>query len=686
MPTKSWQSGSIISVKSDYDRPNRLIETNPETGEERRIAYLGSLSTRQDVGGERVWWSEYRYSKLFLQKVNSQLCYLDLDREKTRTVRGFTNTLYPTAIGNSEDRLAYVEYDPKGSYSIVEMELREDRKERKIRSFKDFRELSRTEIAPQIELHGLAWDDTTEELYFIATDDSGMWLGARKKESKKGYKQLREGAYITLSDLRAGGGKLYFGSIESGYDELHSYDIASGVEHRLSQSEFGSFEPSAPVGGYTYATTYDRYGYHLSRQAVYQICEVVTPTNTPQNIVNPERTKWEMTNLDEISFTEADSLASHKNHPSKRFSKALNLFKVHSWLPVSFNPFDLSAEQVLDITYGATLVSQNLLSSTEAYVSYGHNPTEGSLVEGSVCYRGWGVDLQAGVNYGGDQKIYNPFGNTTNTSDKYTSFYGQATLPLLYQRGYHTRVLSTYAGWNYNNGLVLDMDNFSADNHYADFENETLYVDSDKVGYTTGLHKMVFGVSFSDSVRSATRDPQTPWGYALTATYSTTPTNRNFSDLLSIYAKVVTRGVAPYNSVSLEACYQDSFGGYKFSNVDLFTFSSVTLLPRGFSSSDIVNCNYASASANYQFPIWYPEGGIGSILYFRRLRLNFGADIARFDRYTYGSEMIYSYGGDLILDVNPLRMPEASTSSIKFSVYKPSVGTLSITTGVVLPF
>ena len=86
-----------------------------------------------------------------------------------------------------------------------------------------------------------AWDDRTARLYFLATDDSGMWLGRIEPDGTATH--LTEGAYITLSALTARDGRLYFGSIASGYDEVHCYDLATGRQYRLSTSTYGSFSP-----------------------------------------------------------------------------------------------------------------------------------------------------------------------------------------------------------------------------------------------------------------------------------------------------------------------------------------------------------------------------------------------------------------------------------------------------------
>ncbi len=672
------ESGSVISLKSDYDYPSRFVEVDPESGTEQRVAYTGSVSTRPTLGGEHLWWSEFRGSKLFLQKVNSQLCYMNIEESKPRTIKGFGNTLYPTSLDTLGKRVAYVEYDPKGLYSFVTIEAQEE----KIRNSKDFIEVSRTPITQYTQVHGLAWDDVTESLYFIGLDDSGMWLGVVDPSNNQGFRKLREGAYITLSDLRADGGVLYFGSIESGYDELHSYELKSGVERRISQSQYGSFDPSTPSrDGYSYATTYDKYGYHLSRQKLGKIDEVVTPSNTPQNIVNPERLQWDLINLDTVRYTALDSLASLTEHKSHKYNKGLKLLKVHSWIPVAMNPYGIVNEKQIDISLGATVMSQNLLSNTEAYASYGYNQIEGSLISGGIKYTGLGVNLEFEGKYGGNQIVYTPIDNTTYNQQEYYSLTTAATLPLIYQRGYHNRLLSSWVSWNYTNGVIFDLDDWVEYN--KDTNSITNY---GTIGLTTGLHKITFGVGYSDIARSAHRDLSTPFGYSISANYALCPNNENFSDLLSLYGKLYTRGLFPHNSFSVESCYQTSIGGYLYNGINLLSFSSVSLLPRGFSSTDIRNSNYLAASMNYKFPLLYPEGGIGSIIYLKRLSMKLGVDGAQFENYKKETQHIYSYGGSLILDINPLRMPEASTTAIELSLFQPSVGPLSFTMGVSLPF
>ena len=150
---------------------------------------------------------------------------MDLADGTPRMVVGRRNALYPTP---SEDAVAWVEYNPDGRYTVV-VQGKEGAEKR-------FATPDRSEI------HGLAWDDATRGYYVIVTDDSGMWFG---RIDGDGVHPVTEGAYITLSNLRAGGGRLYFGSIASGRDEAHCFDLKTRREYRETAAQRRESRPQA---------------------------------------------------------------------------------------------------------------------------------------------------------------------------------------------------------------------------------------------------------------------------------------------------------------------------------------------------------------------------------------------------------------------------------------------------------
>jgi len=670
--------GRILALKEDYDRTTRFVEVDPASGGERRLRFTGAVSTRPAAAGGRVWWTEYRRSLLFEQRVDSRLCHMEIDGGRPRTVRGPKNALYPTPTADS---IAWIEYTPDGRYHIAAADR--DASEGSIR---------RTALPRMKEIHSLAWDDLTRRHYAIVTDDDGMWIG--RIEPSGELSPVTPAAYVTLSSLRAEGGKLYYGSIASGKDETYVLDLADTARQcRISTSRYGSFQPApAAGGGSAVLTVYDRTGYHLAMQRTDSLHDAPF-THLPANLVNPPRRRWNTINLDTVRCTAADSAASYAGHPSKRRRQIAHLFNVHSWMPVAFNPFEAVEEHNVSLNVGATVMSQNLLSNAEGYASYGYNRAEGSLVKAGFRYYGLGVNLSFEGTYGGKQIFYalqavDKDGITQYQSkphpDTYYSFSLGAALPMLFDRGYHTRVVTLSAAWNYSNGMVANVGRLRYDPITHSITN------LQHIGFSKGLHKISVGAGFSDQVRLAHRDFLPRWGYSIYANYAFNPTNSTFSDLVSVYARIYVPGAARHHSLSLASEFQTSVRGLRNqSGRSWLGYKSSRLIPHGYTSSDIAADDYVAASATYRFPLCYPEGGIPSVLYISRIRLGLGVDYAQFgvqQGFRRGVRRLWSYGGEATFDVNFFRMPQSGTVSITLSLYKPNGRPLSFQAGVGMPF
>lgn len=682
----------VISLKEDLDRPMALVSTNVETGEQERICYTGDISTRPTMKDGRIWWTEYRRSVIYQQRVNSRLCYVDLDKRRPRTIFRHRNVQFPTAIEGS-DSLAWVEYRPDGTYAVA-MGVRKGR-----------RTIARM---PQcVELHSLTYDNKTQHLYFIATSDEGMWLGRVNRDGT--FSHITSGAYITLSDLQAKDGVLYFGSIESGKDEVHCYDLASGEEYRISNSRYGSFSPMPMWGNRLLMTTYDKGGYHLAEQRLDRSSMVrVQRSLLPRNVVNPPRKSWDVVNLDTVRFDGATAEQAKQEHKPRRYSKFTHLFNVHSWAPASYDPFALK-EGNIDFNLGVTVMSQSLLSNTEGFLTWGWNKDEGSVYKGTLRYYGLGVNLGVSATYGGTQKVYQAYTYVLNEeTDKYElvltdaprlrKYYdvtASASLPLYFELGHRTRYVGLSASWNYSNGLVARVRNIVNMIQTGQLSNIA------KIGYKEGVHILQFGAAYQSTVKMAHKDFLPRQGHTLQFTYALNPADRDFGHLVALYGKLYLPGFAKHHSLSIAGLYQTTLGGLKTQNIaTTLQFKSSQLTPRGFNQGDIMNQNYVATSVNYQLPVCYPEGGIPTILYFKRIRLNLGFDYASFDKPEFRGDgqsdvatlverrkHLFSYGGDVIFDVNLFRMPSAATVAVTLSIYKPhGKRGMFVTGGLGLPF
>lgn len=656
--------GDIILLKEDLDRPTAFVRID-SLGVEHHIAYTGYISTRPALSKTgRIWWTEYRRSPLFDQEVNSTLCYMDLADERPRYRSDLRNALYPTPTEGHG--LAWVEYTPDGIYSIV------------TEGTTEFDIDTRTALPCGSEIHGLAWDDTTKALYAIITDDEGMHIA---RVVRGGTEQVTRPSYSTISDLRAAGGKLYFGSIASGIDELHYYDIAEDKEYRISQSRYGSFSPTPYDDNRVVATSYDRRGYLPVWQDMTNRTEV-TYTPLPEKRLLPEGREWNVVNLDTVRFTDTDYERIAQQTPPKHFSKFGHMFNIHSWAPASYDPYEIIEESSIAFNFGGTIMSQNILSTTEGFLTYGWNGQEGSVWKGLVRYYGLGVNLWVRGTYGGQQTLYGvKMWDPVNREEvypeepkrgRYYSAQVGATLPILLQRGYHTRQLALSTVWSLSNGMTANVGRLS-------FKNG-VFGNIQKIGYSEGVQQLTVAATFQDYVRQAHRDFLPPYGFVAQGSYTLNPTSEAMGHLVVGYTKLYTRGFYPHHSFSIEASYQNTFGGFQSKDVlsDL-SFKSTRLLPRGFSSYEITNKHYVATALNYHMPIWYPEAGVRGIVYFKRVRLNTGLDLASFYHPTFdiitgdvlkNRQHIGSYGIDLGVDFNILAMPEAATISAKFSLYR----------------
>ena len=684
-------SRSIISVKKSLDTPRAIVRTNINTGEEQRICYIGELSTRPTIQGGRIWWTEYRRSLLYDQRVNSRLCYADLDKGRAKSVACYRNVLYPTAI-ESNKSIAWVEYSPNGIYSVA-MGNAEERK------------IIATMPAGR-EIHSLAYDNKSRHLYFIATDESGMWIG--RVNSDGTTTPITEGAYITISDLRADNGTLFFGSIASGKDEVHCLNLDTMEQYQISHSTYGSFSPAPTYNGGVVMTTFDRNGYQLAMQSLDSTkLRKIVPTKVPKNILNPPRKKWDVINLDTVTFSGADSLATVTKHRSRRYSKFTHLFNVHSWAPASYDPFELTEEGALNFNLGATVMSQSLLSNTEGFVTWGWNRDDGHFFKGLLRYYGLGVNLSASGSYGGKQQVYTAYTYQLNeqtgnyevvfpdapVQKRYYNIGLSASLPLYFQNGYHTRILGINVAWNYSNGLVAKLDKLSIEGGQI--------TNLATIGYSEGLHLLQGGIGFQDQVALAHKDFLPKFGYLVSANYAFNPANSDFGQLLSVYGKIYLPGFLRHHSLNIAALYQNTIGCFESKLLaSNFTFHSSRLIPRGFQVAEIENRDYLATSINYQFPVWYPDGGIPSVLYFKRIRINVGFDYASFGKQFFIAypeinkvnliskrNHLYSYGGDITLDINLFSMPAAATTAVTLSLYKPhGKKGVFFTAGIGLPF
>ncbi len=615
---------TLLALKRDMDRTSRIVSVDLRTGRERKLFSTGSVHTSPVLRDSVLYWSEYRSSTLWEQRVSSRVCRYDLRTGRRETLHKRGNALYPVPLPGGT--LATVSYDYTGRYRL------------------DLGGGGEFPFPENATVHGLAYDEKTGTMAFIALDDRGMWIGSIDIVSGR-IAAVTRPSRVSVYNLRAGDGRLTFNSIASGKDEIHLYDLERREEYRLSRSRYGSVAPSpADRSGELFFTTYTTDGYLLSRQRIEPDSLVSVPySELPENTVNPPRRKWNVMNVDTVTL----SAEFREGTPVRRFRKGLHLFDVHSWAPWDFNPFRIADENHIDVSFGATVMSQDLLSSTTGYLAYGYAGGRGSRWRGAIHYAGLAPRFSLSFDYGGgNQLVYGGRDAAPGSLKRHFQLTLYASLPMTLSSGRRIRTLTPMAELRHINALIVR-----------------------PTGCDRGFQRLVAGLGYTDNSRMAVRDLLPRWGYALRFTTVSAPFRDDFGRILSLFGRIYAPGAGRHHSLMLRGNLQRQSGGDH-----LFFYKE--LYPRG-AVYDRAGTRYAAVSADYQLPVWYPDGGIGGLLYFSRLRMNLYYDFARFREGSgwgpepaSGMRSVSSFGGEIILDMHPLRIPSKVTT-VGFYIFRP---------------
>jgi hypothetical protein len=623
----------VVALKSDFDRADRLVLVDTRTGDEQVLAYTGPVSSRPVHAGGELLWTEYRASTLWEQKNRSVIRRMPLDGPHRPRTTAHPEGLSYFYITPFRGGFAAIGYDPQeGRYALVRLDA-------------GLRPVRRFPLPDGTTVHGLAWDPQTDLLALITLSEAGMALTGLDAAGGSLFPITRP-SHVTINHLRAEGGRLFFNSIASGRDEAHYFDLHTRREYRITASRYGSTMPAAVPGtDRVVQATYRREGYLLSTQSLdADPAKEVVYRRIPIDALNPPRYDWALPVLDTIPLLSAETLAPK---PSKRYRKGAHLLGVHSWMPVGLDVFEAAGERNLDPHVGASILSQNTLSNTEAYLTYGR-------VDGNNWWKGglrlmlFAPTVELSVEYdGGDQLIYAPAGFDPKLlphpgpRDKYLAIDGRISLPLNLSSGRMLRTLTPSVRLTRTN---------------------TRYYRPQSGTYGEGYEKGEITLSYAQNVRPAYRDLAPRRGFGVTASWAGSPARKDFGRVWSLSGGLYVPGVALHHSLRLR-------GAVQYQERGVYNFASNVLFPRG------VDYNFApkrlgAVLADYRFPVACPDGGIPGVIYIRRISADLFGGYARYQPFSASMTWrnAWSYGTEIAFEVNPLT--SRTGMELRLALYK----------------
>ena len=367
------------------------------------------------------------------------------------------------------------------------------------------------------------------------------------------------------------GNNIYFTASYHGADNIFKINLVTKKIYRVTNDFRGQYFVNASETGSLVWSVFTAEGYQLQKLAAEPL---------------PGK---------EIFFDEADQLFeaypvakngmnqseqnTQRSFPVTEYSKTRGLLNFHSWRPYYEDP-----------EFSFSLYGQNVLNTleTELYYLYNQNDKTNAVGFNSV-YGGWFPYVSAGLQYTFDRK--EAVANKIRSWNQLDARIG-LSIPLSFTSG---RTIKNFVvGTDY----VFRADQIKSPAR-KDFDNSNFSYLSHRV-------------SFSEQVESAVQHIYPALGYALTAQHRHAITNIASWQFLG-GASLYLPGVASTHSIVLTGAFQQR-------DTQHVLFSNRFAYSRGY--NEVYPARAWRGSANYHFPLFYPDWGFANILYLQRVRAN----------------------------------------------------------------
>lgn len=376
-------------------------------------------------------------------------------------------------------------------------------------------------------------------------------------------------------------GKIYFTASYGGNDDVFALNLGDHKIFRVTNCPSGKYFVNAGDGTINWSV-FTSEGYQLQQMSEKDIVWKQVDTAVLEELHPPFPVS-----LSDKFHDILQNKISNRNFPVSKYNKATGLLNFHSWRPYYQDP---------EFTF--SLYGQNVLNTlqTELYYLYNKNDKTNSVGFNAV-YGAWFPYLNLGTQYTFDQQ--GAIGNKIRRWGQLDSRIG-LSIPLSWTKG------QFFSNFNLGTDYVLR-------NEY----NKGFYKDS--LG-TVSFSYLNHYFSWSQQVQQAVQHIYPRFGYAISINDRHPITKYSGYQFLAGAALYLPGLFSTHNLVVSGAFQQrDTLGQLVFSN--LFSYS------RGY--NEFYFSRMWRVSANYHFPIVYPDWGFGNILYLSRVRGNLFYDFAK---------------------------------------------------------
>ncbi|MGH9204494.1 MAG: hypothetical protein ACRD2A_24970, partial [Vicinamibacterales bacterium] len=221
--------GSIITAYTDLSNITPLVRIDSAGREEVLLRHFpGRGEFPFHVAADRVIWLEYDIHPRWGELDYLTLKEFDLATRRVRTIRGGTR-IYAAALSPTGTRIAALEMTPSRTSRLLVLDA----------------ESGHTQLElPNVENHFLtspAWSDDALHITLVAIDKSRGNALIRMDVETARADTLIPWTFAAISRPVEHRGRVYFGSPQSGIDNIHAVDLATKRRVQVTSRRFGAY-------------------------------------------------------------------------------------------------------------------------------------------------------------------------------------------------------------------------------------------------------------------------------------------------------------------------------------------------------------------------------------------------------------------------------------------------------------
>lgn len=632
-----YNDSTLISYKTSFNTIPEFVKIDVNGNEERIFRpgaiFRESANYRDDI----IVWSEQIPDVRWTHSGKSLLRFYQIESENIFEFYTEFKAFSPS-VSLDKSKVAVVETDFSNNYYLSVYQLPAGNL------------LNRFQTKENNYFFSPDWLNDNELVTVVLT--SGGKRLAKVNLSSNDYEIILDQDLGEVKHLRAKNEKLYFISSYSGKNSLYTYNFSNRSVNKLFEPRFGVESPAISANGEKLALSdYTSDGFRIIQ------IENANNNHIPLNEV--PAANYEMADLlagQEKGMPDFSGL-EHRDFPSKKYSKPLNILNFHSWAP-----FFIDVDSY-DFWPGASIMSQNKLGTAETIFGYRYYTAEktGQFFAG-YKFKGWYPVFDFELRGGRRASEYTLINQFTNNQGEVVR---QDTSIQRFTWGETDAGINVHVPLNFTKGIFqrrLQPEvryNFTSYKH-----NESTY----HAFFQGKFHSTTYRLYYHQLLRQSYRDVFPDFGFVLDFTFRNSPFGaERFGERTTAQSILYLPGILKNHGLKF-------YGGYQTKKLNgMRSFSDVIRYPRGWGRTN--TRKMYSASADYKMPLIYPDWNLAGLLYVRRASISLFADVARLKGNAFRDGVIAgtftkdisSFGSELTFDVNILRFYAPANVGVRTS-------------------